>query len=240
MPEKAELQLHHHTVPNHVYVLKPLVQYTQDIIARMGIIPLNAERMRLPAGQPAHFQKNWGLLTKVRWVLEMVVGHRITFKSKPTQLHRPCSLQFSQSQNTLILEEVEELQVKGTVVEVQLPPEGGFYSALFLVPKKDGGHRPVINLKALNEYVSAPHFKMEGIHTLKHLLRTGLVGKGGSERCLLLNPDSPRPQKIPVLPTRGQSLPIYLPPLRSCFGTMGLYQDPQTGCSFRTGARDAG
>ena len=63
--------------------------------------------------------------------------------------------------------------MKGAVVEVQLPLEGGFYSTLFLVPKKDGSQRPVINLKALNEYVSAPHFKMEGIHTLKHLLRTG-------------------------------------------------------------------
>uniref|UniRef100_A0A1X7U034 Uncharacterized protein n=1 Tax=Amphimedon queenslandica TaxID=400682 RepID=A0A1X7U034_AMPQE len=32
-------------------------------------------------------------------------------------------------------------------------PEGGFYSSLFLVPKKDGGKRPVINLKHLNAYV---------------------------------------------------------------------------------------
>ena len=66
-----------------------LGQYTQDIIARMGIIPLNAERMRLPAGQLAHFQKNWGLLTKDHWVLETVVGHRITFESELTKLHRP-------------------------------------------------------------------------------------------------------------------------------------------------------
>ena len=49
---------------------------------------------------------------------------------------------------------------------------GGFYSTIFQVPKKDGGQRPVINLKVLNKCVSAPHFKMEGIHTLKHL-RTG-------------------------------------------------------------------
>ena len=40
-----------------------------------------------------------------------------------------------------------------------------------MVPKKDGGQRPVIKLKALNQFVIAPHFKMEGIHTLKTLLR---------------------------------------------------------------------
>ena len=47
----------------------------------------------------------------------------------------------------------------------------GFYSNLFLVPKKDGGQRPVINLKALNNFVNKEHFKMGGIHTLKDLLK---------------------------------------------------------------------
>ena len=41
------------------------------------------------------------------------------------------------------------------------------------MPKKDGGQRPVINLKNLNSFINAPHFKMEGIHTLKSLLRKG-------------------------------------------------------------------
>ena len=52
-------------------------------------------------------------------------------------------------------------------------PEGGFHSTLFLVPKKDGGQRPVINLKALNSFSAVQHLKMEGIHTLKDLLRPG-------------------------------------------------------------------
>ena len=62
---------------------------------------------------------------------------------------------------------------KGAVTELQTPPEGSFFSTLFLVPKKDGGQRPVINLKNLNSFINAPHFKMEGIHTLKSLLRKG-------------------------------------------------------------------
>uniref|UniRef100_A0A1X7TWZ5 Reverse transcriptase domain-containing protein n=1 Tax=Amphimedon queenslandica TaxID=400682 RepID=A0A1X7TWZ5_AMPQE len=36
---------------------------------------------------------------------------------------------------------------KGAVTELQTPPEDGFFSSLFLVPKKGGGQRPVINLK---------------------------------------------------------------------------------------------
>ena len=61
---------------------------------------------------------------------------------------------------------------KGAIKEIH-PPESreGFYSNLFLVPKKDGGTRPVINLKKLNEFIPPQHFKMEGIHTLKDLLK---------------------------------------------------------------------
>ena len=33
------------------------------------------------------------------------------------------------------------------------------------------GQRLVINLKKLNSFINAPHFKMEGIHTLKSLLQ---------------------------------------------------------------------
>ena len=66
------------------------------------------------------------------------------------------------------MEEVKELLGKAAIVEVH-NPQGGFYSNLFLVPKKDGGQRLVINLKALNSFVQTEHFKMEGIHTLRYL-----------------------------------------------------------------------
>ena len=49
--------------------------------------------------------------------------------------------------------------------------ESQFLSNLFLVPKNDGGKRPVINLKALNSFIPYSHFKMEGMHLLKDLLR---------------------------------------------------------------------
>ena len=49
----------------------------------------------------------------------------------------------------------------------------GFLSQLFMVPKKDGGQRPIINLKKLNSFVQTEHFKMEGIHMLKDLLKPG-------------------------------------------------------------------
>ena len=44
-------------------------------------------------------------------------------------------------------------------------------STIFLVPQKGGGQRPVVNLRALNQFLSYEHFKMEGIHMLRDLLR---------------------------------------------------------------------
>uniref|UniRef100_A0A1X7VIX4 Uncharacterized protein n=1 Tax=Amphimedon queenslandica TaxID=400682 RepID=A0A1X7VIX4_AMPQE len=62
---------------------------------------------------------------------------------------------------------------EGAVTTVHSPQKDSFVSTLFLIPKKDGGQRPVINLKPLNNFVNTPHFKMEGIHSLKTLLRRG-------------------------------------------------------------------
>jgi len=67
---------------------------------------------------------------------------------------------FSQEQAALMQEEVESLLQKGAISLCPNTLEG-FYSTLFLVPKKNGQMRPVISLKQLNKWVEIPHFKME-------------------------------------------------------------------------------
>jgi hypothetical protein len=71
----------------------------------------------------------------------------------------------------LIDQEVQELLAKQVVHYVSGSPDNGFVSSLFVVPKKGGGHRPVINLKPLNNFVPYEHFKMESTYMLKDLLR---------------------------------------------------------------------
>ena len=94
------------------------------------------------------------------------VSNRLCFGATPTTSPHPPT-----SQSQLIQEELSNLTQKHAIKLLEYPLETGFYSNIFLVPKKSGGQRLVINLKALNQFVHPEHFKMEGIHTLRYLLR---------------------------------------------------------------------
>ena len=47
----------------------------------------------------------------------------------------------------------------------------GFYSTFFLVPKKKGKMRPVINLRPLNKYLRKTHFKMDTLSKVLNLVK---------------------------------------------------------------------
>lgn len=61
---------------------------------------------------------------------------------------------------------------KNAIEETNYHPDE-FVSSLFLVPKKTGDLRPVINLKPLNEFVQKEHFKMESIDSAINMINKG-------------------------------------------------------------------
>ena len=71
---------------------------------------------------------------------------------------------FNHLQNQTIQEELEEFPKKEAISEIT-NSHLDIYSNMLLVPKKDGGQGPVIDLKCLNE---THHFKMEGLHMVKN------------------------------------------------------------------------
>ena len=107
----------------------------------------------------AHFAENWQKVTNNKWVLSLVkTGYRIPFIERPPLSVDP--IFFQQSLSPQLEEEVASLLQKGAVEEIH-PVSPGFYSRIFLVPKKNGKVRLIIDLSTLNRHVFIQSFKME-------------------------------------------------------------------------------
>ena len=111
----------------------------------------------------------------------------------------------------MIKDEIESMLEK-TAIQVVSPVIGEFISSVFLVPKRDGGNRPVINLKNLNYYVTYQHFKMEGLHLLKQILQND---KNRSQGCLFLCAYTQQPSPFLEIYVGMEALPVQLPSLWS-------------------------
>lgn len=71
----------------------------------------------------------------------------------------------------IMIKEVNDLLEKGSIETV--PPSEihqGFYSTLFLVPKKTENLRPVTSLKPLNQYMRKQHFTMDTLSKVLNLV----------------------------------------------------------------------
>ena len=68
-------------------------------------------------------------------------------------------------------DEISKLVQKGAITQLANPHQQTFVSRIFLVPKKDGSHRPIVDLRGLNKFIRWEHFKMEGCHLVKNILQ---------------------------------------------------------------------
>ena len=83
----------------------------------------------------------------------------------------------------------------------------GFYSWLFLVPKKSGKLCPVIDLSLLNQYIKKQPFKMETVRSVDNSQRPGCLHR--SDVCVSSHSNPFTIQKIPSFQLRTPNLPIH-------------------------------
>jgi len=91
--------------------------------------------------------------------------------SSPASVAEP-SQRLSAASAALIDAEVADLLATGAV-QPMAAHEVRLRQNVFLVPKKDGSKRPVLDCRPLNAVLRSRRFKMEGIRTLRALVRRG-------------------------------------------------------------------
>ncbi len=119
-------------------------------------------RPDLPVGgRLLHFLPAWKEFTTDPWVLSIVQnGYALSKAFVPSYGGIRGTPVISKSSDVLS-EEIIGLRQKAAVILV--PPgqeESGYYSTYFIVPKKDGGLRPILNLKRFNLCITKEKFSM--------------------------------------------------------------------------------
>ena len=165
-------------------------------------------------------------------MLEAVQGYRLELTSLPEQSHIPSSETDKRSAN-LIAEEVESMLDKKAIQCIQQDRTEGFFSRIFLVPKKGGKFRPVVNLRPLNRCIRYRHFKMEGIHTVKDLLRRGdYMVRIDLKGCLFRHTNMLPASQVPAFPLEGPGLRVHMSPIRAGRSASCLHKGDEASCGI--------
>ena len=125
-------------------------------------------------GRLGHFWQNWEKIINDNWVLQIVKkGYKLEFIERiPHTGIRKTNVSAKELKTLLI--EVDQLFGKNAIENVLVKERlEGFYSTLFLVPKKTGDLRTVINLKPLSNFLQKKHFKMNSLNSVLNLVQKG-------------------------------------------------------------------
>lgn len=125
------------------------------------------------AGRLQAFHESWLDIVSDPMVLNAIVGYRIPFNSPPPARASLAEPRLSLLDSLACDSEIDRLLLKGAIVTVE-PKEDQFLSSFFLIEKSSGGRRFILNLRDLNTFIDAPHFKLEDWRTIVRLMLPGM------------------------------------------------------------------
>ena len=129
-------------------------------------------------GRLQTYWANWDQLLADPWVVNVLKeGYRLDLECQPPLTTAPRQREYTQSHQVLLADAIGKLVQKRAVRELTLPEiTAGFYSDVFLVPKKDSTElRMIHNLKSFNKNYLAkpPYFRMISLPSVSQMLRPG-------------------------------------------------------------------
>ena len=126
------------------------------------------------AGSISHKVSQWSKLTSDEHILDIVEGFTLDFLDYPLQQTLPGQILKGPAEISIAEDLLQQLHEKGVIENTELD-RTGFVSNIFLRPKRSGGHRLILNLKQLNEYVEYNHFKMDHLASALSLVSPNCV-----------------------------------------------------------------
>jgi len=131
---------------------------------------MSEQSVEIIGGRLKQFASQWQCITSDPFILNSVKHYKIEFENgEPQQCMPPKEINFTQQEQEVIDMEIDKLLIKGVISETTHCP-GEYISTIFVRPKKDGGHRLILNLKNLNEHVEYHHFKMDTLQSAIRLM----------------------------------------------------------------------
>lgn len=111
----------------------------------------------------------WKAITTDKWVLSIIThGYRIEFHRLP-----PTGLVRFTDPSPALEAEVSALLEKDAIEPIHTSHPSGFFSRYFVVEKKDGGLRPILDLRRLNRFITKRRFRMVTLQGVLPLLQKG-------------------------------------------------------------------
>ena len=124
----------------------------------------------IKGGRLKQFASQWQCITSDPFILNSVKHYKIEFENGEThQCMPPKEINLTRQEQEVIDMEIDKLLIKGVISETT-HCRGDYISTIFVRPKKDRGHRLILNLKSLNENVEYHHFKMDTLQSAIRLM----------------------------------------------------------------------
>ncbi|XP_074483968.1 uncharacterized protein LOC141763298 [Sebastes fasciatus] len=141
-------------------------------VGGQGIAPPGTQRARgedpdAPGPAVGRFSQQqlscWESSTSDPWVVATLSqGYNLQFRRRPPVFSGiRLSTVRDPTKSQALRQEVATLLGKGAIEELGLETQqGGFYSVYFLIPKREGGFRPILDLRGLNTFLKVLPFHM--------------------------------------------------------------------------------
>ncbi|KAL0199690.1 hypothetical protein M9458_002877, partial [Cirrhinus mrigala] len=166
---------------------KNIISMNQEIIRSLGqtdpgrfsLCPLDGASA--PSMESVHLnplalhQEAWRECSPHPWVLATVTrGYRLQFAVKPPPFNGVMASVANGDSARVLEAEISSLLEKRAIRRVPVgETQRGYYSRYFLIPKKDGGLRPILDLRAPNKHLRKYKFKMLTVGALTRSVRRG-------------------------------------------------------------------